>query len=205
MRSFFKFENNFTSPSNFGGTGFLGGFNNFGKSIRRSGIKKFKPIIIFLIFIFISIICLYFFSSKSNTANLPGTAASQGQVSSLDLIIKFVIGIVIVSALIYVTVFVLRFFYTKKEKLNVTRCGNQSGVINILESINLDSNKKLHLVSVGGKVLLLSSSENQINLITELGKEEIEKTAFEVSKDINLNTNNKNFKSIFLGFFKNNV
>jgi flagellar biosynthetic protein FliO len=211
MKNFFKFNNKINTSGSFQGFGFFNNLNSLQKSAGQSNKSKFKPAIIFLVFVFVSVILLYFFGLRQGTADPYEVAQSQttqahtaqAQTGSIDLIIKFVVGMIIVAALIYITVYVLRYFYTRRGRINVSGNSNSGGTINLLESMNLDSNRKLHLVKIADRVLLLSSSENQVSLLTELKKEEIEKIPTVINVNESLNEN-KNFKSVFLGLFKNN-
>lgn len=206
MKNFFSF-NNRNNSNNLNNSGYfndLNNFNNLSKSKGKINRIKLKPILIFLILVFTCIVFLYVFNSKQSAYNPVDTVQSSSHLGGFDLIIKFILGLIIVTALIYITVFILKFFYAKKNKLNISNKYLSSGLINILESINLDINKKLHLVKIADKVFLLSSTDNQINLITELQKEEIEKVSIEIKENNNL-TEVKNFRSVFSGFFKNNI
>lgn len=216
MKNFFKFNNKINTSGSFQGFSFFNNLNSLQKSAGQSNKSKFKPAIIFLVFVFVSVILLYFFGLRQGTADPYEVAQSQtaqsqtaqahtaqAQTGSIDLIIKFVVGMIIVAALIYITVYVLRYFYTRRGRINVSGNSNSGGTINLLESMNLDSNRKLHLVKIADRVLLLSSSENQVSLLTELKKEEIEKIPTVINVNESLNEN-KNFKSVFLGLFKNN-
>jgi len=210
MKSFFKFNkpgnsNNLDKPGFFN----LNGLNGPGKSPgpgNQGNRRKIKPATVFLILAFFGIIIFYFFNTRQSAPVSAEMAQPASGVGGLDLIVKLVIGIAIVSALIYITVFILRFFYAKRGKVNLPAPVLSKGLINVLECINLDSGRRLHLVKIADKTLLLSSSESQVSLIKEFKNEEIEKAVCEAKvKENESMQEEKNFKSIFLRLFKNNI
>lgn len=201
MKDFLKF-NNFNKSSNFQGLSFFNKSNNLQESNENILKKKLKPVLIFFALFFLSIIFLYTFNSRQSTTDQMGISQSSNQLSGFDLMLKFIVGLAIVSILIYITVYILKYFYSRKQKTSTASKSFSSGTINMLESMSIDNNKKLYLIKIADKVLLLSSSENQINLITELKEEEVKKESITVMEDTN-HEDNKSFKSLFQGFFKN--
>ncbi|MDD5660185.1 MAG: flagellar biosynthetic protein FliO, partial [Actinomycetota bacterium] len=191
MKDFLKF-NNLDKSSNFQGLSFLNKSNNLQESNGNTLKKKLKPVLIFFALFFLSIIFLYTFNSKQSATDQMGISQSSNQLSGFDLILKFIIGLAIVSILIYITVYILKYFYSRKQKTGTASKSFSSGIINMLESMSIDNNKKLYLIKIADKVLLLSSSENQINLITELKEEEVKKESITVMEGTN-HEDNKSF------------
>jgi flagellar biogenesis protein FliO len=226
MGNIFKFNkiNKINDTENLSSFNFfkkLNYFNNFNGINNQSNKRKFKRIVIFIILIFISVVFLYVLSSTqestnsfsnnsylnknlyASTTNNNANLTSQSQLSIFDIIVKLVLAIIIIAILIFISIYILKYFYLKKNKLNVlNNKNNSSKLINIIESINLENNKKLYLIKILDKVMLISSTENQINLISEFKNETINEFIVEDKENIDV-SENKNFKSFFLNFFKN--
>jgi flagellar biosynthetic protein FliO len=88
------------------------------------------------------------------------------------MILQTVIALSVVCCLIYLT---FRVILPKLSEINYTK-----GAIRIIERTAIDARKSLLIVEVGGRWMLLSTSENNINLISELS----EKEALEIEKKI---------------------
>lgn len=223
MKSFFNFNEEKNSfKDNLGFLGkvnffkFINGNDNHTKQLNPKR-KRLKSIIIFSIIILLGIFMIYYFSFKAqsqdfknsnqlmadlsfdNAGKINNTALSGGA----DLIIKLIIGLVLVSCLIYITVYLLRYFYNKKNNLvNANASNLNCNLIEVLESKNLDINKKLFLIQISGKILLLSTTDNQVNLLYELKEEEAQKIILKADS-INDTLNKPNFKSFFSKLINN--
>ncbi|GEM_PF-2734046 len=223
MKSFFNFNEEKNSfKDNLGFLGkvnffkFINGNDNHTKQLNPKR-KRLKSIIIFSIIILLGIFMIYSFSLKAqsqdfknsnqlmadlsfdNAGKINNTALSGGA----DLIIKLIIGLVLVSCLIYITVYLLRYFYNKKNNLvNANASNLNCNLIEVLESKNLDINKKLFLIQISGKILLLSTTDNQVNLLYELKEEEAQKIILKADS-INDTLNKPNFKSFFSKLINN--
>jgi len=159
---------------------------------------------IFAAIVFFGILLIYILSSRQQPLAAQDTAASTAGAGGIDMVIKLVIGMAIVAALIYISVYILRIFYAKKGKVQMPANTASNGIISILECINLDCSRKLYLVKIADKVLLISSTENQVNLISEFNKDDI--TTVQNINELNNNTEEgKNFRSVLSGLFKNNA
>lgn len=223
MKSFFNFNEEKNSfKDNLGFLGkvnffkFINGNDNHTKQLNPKR-KRLKSIIIFSIIILLGIFMIYSFSLKAqsqdfknsnqlmadlsfdNAGKINNTALSGGA----DLIIKLIVGLVLVSCLIYITVYLLRYFYNKKNNLvNANASNLNCNLIEVLESKNLDINKKLFLIQISGKILLLSTTDNQVNLLYELKEEEAQKIILKADS-INDTLNKPNFKSFFSKLINN--
>lgn len=49
---------------------------------------------------------------------------------------------------------------------------NTNGIVRVVERINLDARRSLFVVEVAGKWLLIGTSENNVNLVSELNESE---------------------------------
>ena len=100
-------------------------------------------------------------SSRDNSSRDSHGAASSGWFSGLWLVIK----LAIVVGLIYLTVYVLKLWMTKKP---FTLGMAAKGDIKVLETVGLGPNRALHLVTIGEQKLLLASTANAVQLICEV-------------------------------------
>lgn len=77
-------------------------------------------------------------------------------------LLSFIFKLAVVVALAYGTIYALK-------RLNVSAFKRSSvGGIRVVENTSLGANRSLHVVEVGGKRLLVASTPNQVNLLTEL-------------------------------------
>lgn len=95
--------------------------------------------------------------------------AENSRLNFAGLLAKTLGYFMLIVFLIVVSVYLLRkFVYNKRDS-------NSSGsAIHILNSTYVGPKKSLLLVEAAGKILVLSSTDSQMNLITELKKEEYE-------------------------------
>ena len=203
MKEFFKFRNP-EKPNGFLGSNFLNKFNNQQQTDKKTLKSRLKPLLIFLGLFILGLIFIYIFNIRSSEpAQTTDTLTMPiSQPSGFELILKFIVGLVIVSVLIYLTVYLLRFFHNKKQRAGTVGKNLSNGLITVMESINLDNTKRLHLIKIADKVLLLSATENQINLIAELKEGDLKIELAALAENENQETN-LSFKSFFQSFFKN--
>jgi flagellar biosynthetic protein FliO len=107
-------------------------------------------------------------------------------VTALSFIGKFVL----VIALIYITIFLLKKFSSIKPTV-----GGSNLHVRVLENTALAPNRSLHVVQIGGKTLLISSTPSQVSLISELNSEDVPKTDGEIIQPAGF----KDQLSMFLG------
>lgn len=104
-------------------------------------------------------------------------------------LLSFIFKLAVVLALAYGTIYGLKKFNGIKGNL-----GNSRQRIKVVENTTLGANRALHLVEIGSKKLLVASTPNHVNLVTELGEEEI--------PEVEAPEQGKNFKdqlSTFMG------
>ncbi len=82
------------------------------------------------------------------------------------MIFQTVIALVVVCGLIY---FSLRVVMPKIAEMHTA-----NSAIRVVEKIPIDARKSLLVIEVGGRWMLLGTSENNVNLISELAEKEIE-------------------------------
>jgi len=88
-------------------------------------------------------------------------AASSGWLSGLWLVIK----LATVVGLIYLTVYLLKLWMTKKPfRLGVAAQSD----IKVLETVGLGPNRALHLIAIGEQKLLLASTASAVQLLCEV-------------------------------------
>ncbi len=85
--------------------------------------------------------------------------------------LSFLAKLAIVIALAYGCIFALKKFTNIK-----TGIAAKHQQVRVLENLSLGSNKSLHIVEIGSKKLLVASTPNSVNLITELDNTGIETT-----------------------------
>jgi flagellar biogenesis protein FliO len=69
----------------------------------------------------------------------------------------------VLSALFFVITSLILFLYLLKKKNQFLQ--NRNGLINILDSVNLDNQRKMYFVEVSGKKILLVFSGNSVKSI----------------------------------------
>ncbi len=167
------------------------------------GKKWVKTALMFLGIILSGAILVYSCSTPRQTAPLSeGQEHGQAQFSVFDLGIRVILSLVIISALIYMTVYALRFIQKKRQNAG-TAAPNHHALMQIMESMNLDASRKIHLVKVGKKILVVGSSENQVSLIAEIEEDDIEKGLQQKEEPVQAGLQENNFKTIFSNYFKN--
>lgn len=84
------------------------------------------------------------------------------------------IGNIIFALLGFVLILYLAYFATKKmgKRLSVKGVGNKN--IKIIESVTIGQNNALMIVETAGKILLIGVTQNGINLVSELDKDNLE-------------------------------
>ena len=106
-------------------------------------------------------------SAQSETAPLPFSENSQFNFAAL--VAKTIGYLTLIVLLIILTVYVLkRFVYNKRE------FPGRGKAIQVLGSTYIGPKKSLMLVDAAGRILIISVTDAQMNLITELKKEEYE-------------------------------
>jgi flagellar protein FliO/FliZ len=83
---------------------------------------------------------------------------------------KMISALVVVLVCIYVCIYLLKKFMKRR-----TTAGGREGLLEVLETAYLGPRKTISLVRVADKSVLLGITENQINILTELGDEETSK------------------------------
>lgn len=108
-------------------------------------------------------------------------------------IIRMVLILAAVIAVIYVI-----FYFLKKSSAGKS---TDRTLINILGSQSLSSNRNLHLVKIGEQIFLIGSSENSVNLISEISdRESIDALMLEVSSEGTVEK--KSFAGVLNSIFK---
>ena len=80
----------------------------------------------------------------------------------------FTLKLALVLGLCYVTILGLKRFSSLRGPV-----GAGQRHIRVIDNLSLGANRGLHLVAVGSRRLLVGSTANQVNVLTELGAEEI--------------------------------
>jgi flagellar protein FliO/FliZ len=126
----------------------------------------------------------------------PGTANDSTSTFSTWNIIRMILVFITVIAAIYTI------FYFIKKRTSAGLQGNN--LIRILGSQPISSNRNLHLIKVGEQIFLIGSSENAVNLISEINdRESIDHLLLEISGEES--HDRKSFSDVFSGFFKPTV
>lgn len=107
--------------------------------------------------------------SEGQDESLPFLFGGKNQLNFGALLAKAFGYFLLVVVLIFVSVYVLRKFVYNKRELS-----SRNKVIQVLSTTYVGPKKSLLLVEAAGRILVLSATESQMNLITELEKEEYE-------------------------------
>lgn len=107
--------------------------------------------------------------SEGQDESLPFLFGGKNQLNFGALLAKAFGYFLLVVVLIFVLVYVLRKFVYNKRELS-----SRNKVIQVLSTTYVGPKKSLLLVEAAGRILVLSATESQMNLITELEKEEYE-------------------------------
>jgi flagellar protein FliO/FliZ len=86
-------------------------------------------------------------------------------ISFFWMIIQTIFALVIVCGLIYVT---FRVILPRLSEISFS-----NGAIRIIERTQIDARKSLLVIEVGGRWMLIATSENNVNLISELSEKEV--------------------------------
>lgn len=164
--------------------------------------KWLKAGLIFVGALLTVIIFAYSYGQNSNIGYQVNESTGSSQLSGLDLSVKVFLSLIIIAALIYVTVYILKIFYKKKSKA-VVYSETGSGLMQVVESVNLDDNRKIHLVKIGEKNLVIGSSENQVNLISEIENKDLKQQLKNNEVREQKLNKEKNFKETISDYFKN--
>jgi flagellar biosynthetic protein FliO len=95
-------------------------------------------------------------------------------LSFLWMIIQTIFALVVVCGLIYLT------FRVIMPKLS--EFGYANNAIRIVERTPIDARKSLLVIEVGGRWMLIATSENNVNLISELTEKEATEIEEKLSK-----------------------
>ncbi len=128
-----------------------------------------------------------------------GNAAANGSVKPVKNLGAWdYIQMVLVLALVIAGIYLLFYF--------LKRAGGQkyqdNALIDVMSTKVLQPNRALHLVDVGGQLYLVGTSENSVNLVSEIQDKE---TADEIrlrAAQAGPRTEKKSFLDIFAGTFK---
>jgi flagellar biogenesis protein FliO len=93
------------------------------------------------------------------------------------LVIGFILKLALVLGLCYLSILGLKRFSSLK-----TSVGPVKGTIHVVENASIGANRSLHVVVIGSKRLLVASTPNQVNLLTELEPVEITEVQPEASR-----------------------
>jgi flagellar biogenesis protein FliO len=101
-----------------------------------------------------------------------GSAAAAAQTQStagsvVYSFLKVILGLAVIVVLIYLTVFLLRFFNKNKVNSGV-RLKAGKNLIKVLDSANISANKSIQLVSVAGKMIVIGVTDNMISFLSEI-------------------------------------
>ncbi len=206
---------------------------NYKKNFRQvNNLGKFKRIAIFFLILILGIIAIYVFSFRvqyesSNNISSIGNTMEQNlsENTSLSLkntknnsllfgnqsalMVKMLIGLIVIACLIYITVYILKFFYYKRAGIvnnNLNKPNLGIDLVEVLESKSIDLNKKLFLIGISNKVLLISSTDNNLSLLYELTDEEAEKIFLRIKNSKSESSTivcKQDFKSFFSKFLNN--
>ncbi|MDA0139747.1 FliO/MopB family protein [Solirubrobacter deserti] len=104
--------------------------------------------------------------TKLNLAEETGSAATGASATSGGSIVRTIVGLAIVLAVIYGLHWVLKQVKTSKD-------ADESGdSLETVATLNLAPNRSLHLVRVGGEIVLLGAAEHQITPIRRYSEAE---------------------------------
>jgi len=129
------------------------------------------------------------------------TQAKTAGESGLYSFLKVILGLAVIVILIYLTVFLLRFF--NKNKVNsAIKLKTGKNLIKVLDSANISANKSIQLVSVAGKMIIIGVTDNSINFLSEVapGKfKDVDEFLQDSPEDMSVKNN---FKSVLSNYFK---
>jgi flagellar biosynthetic protein FliO len=99
--------------------------------------------------------------------SLPPELSSGSEADAKDepvyvTLLSFIFKLAVVVALAYGTIYAL-----KRFNVSTFKRSNVAG-IRVVENTSLGANRSLHVVEIGGRRLLVASTPNQVNLLTEL-------------------------------------
>ena len=140
----------------------------------------------------------------TQTTQAGSAAAAQAQPAAAGGIysfLKVILGLAVIVILIYLTVFLLRFF--NKNKVNTgVRLKAGKNLIKVLDSANISANKSIQLVSVAGKMIIIGVTDNMISFLSEIAPGKT-KDIDEFLQDVQGEEPAKmNFKSMLSSYFK---
>ena len=124
-------------------------------------------------------------SVQNTSQSLTETSNTFGIMGFLQMIFIFILLILAIYGL---------FFLIKKASSQKIE---EDGIINLIDSKNLGTNKNLHLIKIVSEYYLISSTENSVNLISKIeGKDLVDELNLEIST---VKSRNKNFKDLMGG------
>jgi len=142
-----------------------------------------------------------FFFSYGNNSPIDDFEASREQYSQNssmpDLLIKLVFSMAIISGLIYVTVYLIRYLYGKRNTALKGQAGGKAPV-KILNTTSLSANKSIHVVKILKEILVIGVTDYQVNVISKIEPEEWE----DYGVDEDIVPDNNSFANIFTKYMK---
>ena len=106
-------------------------------------------------------------NSPLNLGNEAGQAADSAAGASGGSIVRTIVGLAIVLGVIYGLHWVL-----KQVKASKDEAGDTGDALETVATLNLGTNRSLHLVRVGGEIVLLGAAEHQITPIRRYSEAE---------------------------------
>jgi flagellar protein FliO/FliZ len=131
---------------------------------------------------------------KRSVANsdtlMAGTQITElnSNIDFLGLFLKSVGAFILVSILIFATVYILRQFYKLKSSK-----GFNANFINIIGSTFLSPKKSIYLVEICEKILVLGVTDTDISILTEFNKDELELDLLKIDSAYQENSKFKGF------------
>ena len=105
--------------------------------------------------------------TKLNLGEDAGQAATNASASSGGSIVRTIVGLAVVLGVIYGLHWVL-----KQVKAGKDETGESGDALESIGQLNLGPNRSLHLVRVGGEIVLLGAAEHQVTPIRRYSEAE---------------------------------
>ena len=97
---------------------------------------------------------------------IPGVASAESNVSYMPGVGRLVVAMAIVLSLIFISVRLFR-------RLVLSKSGNGTGYIRLVDSFPLHQKARLSMVEVAGRIFLLSVTDGNVSLIAEYDSSEL--------------------------------
>lgn len=108
------------------------------------------------------------FDEENPEESLKVVDVQEKEIDFLGLLLTLIGALVIVIPLIFVAIWVINMFYKGGDSMGLKSLASASGSkFKILASTSLGQGKSIHLVEIKGRQLVIGSTNNSINILTE--------------------------------------